>query len=310
MTEKNQTESKSFLRRAAKIVLPAILGAVCIYFILINFEWTAIWQTLQTIDVRLFLSSSIVSTLLFWLLRSVRWLIFLRGKPLEISFFKLYLYTAVTIGFANFTPFQSGEALKVELFRKHGGERFSGYNYFFLEKLLDLAVVAALAALGVFVLFEFKTGNRLQLLIAAFVAGLLVLAAAVVFILKKSARRGFGNAPDYKSLFRALAMTAASWTTMIFGWKYIFQSAWIDLTLPQTASVVSLTTIIGIISLVPGAIGVSEISIAAMLSQLGYTEVQAQTGAVMIALYSLVILILTIFHLAILKAVSFEENEK
>lgn len=310
MTKTNQTENKSFLRRTAKIVLPAILGAVCLYFILVSFEWAAIWQTLQTIDVWLFLSSSIVSTLLFWLLRTVRWLIFLRGKPLDVSFFKLYLYTAVTIGFANFTPFQAGEALKVELFRKHGGERFSGYNYFFLEKFLDLAVVAALALVGVFVLFEFETGNRLQLLIAAFIGGLLILAAAVVFILRKSARRGFGSAPDYKNLFYALAITVASWTTMIFGWKFIFQSAAIDLTLLQTASIVSLTTIIGIISFVPGAIGVSEISIAAMLSQIGYPEVQAQTGAVMIAIYSLVILVLTVLHLMILKAVNFEKNEK
>lgn len=310
MTEKIKTEKKSFLLKILKIALPTILGAICLYFILVGFEWTAIWRALQTIDIWLFLASSIVSTLLFWFLRTVRWLIFLRGKLLDVSFFKLYLYTAITIGFANFTPFQSGEALKVELFRKHGGERFSGYNYFFLEKLLDLATVAALAFLGVFVLFEFGADNRLQLLIAAFIGGLLILAAAVVFVLRKSAARRRETPIDYKNLFYASAITVASWTTMIFGWKFIFQSAAIDLTILQTAAIVSLTTIIGIISFVPGAIGVSEISIAAMLSQIGYTEVQAQTGAIMIAIYSLVILVLTVFHLLILKTLNFEKNEK
>ena len=95
---------------------------------------------------------------------------------------------------------------------------------------------------------------------------------------------------------------------MIVGWKYIFQSAAIDLTILQTMAIISLTTVIGIISFVPGAVGVSEISIAALLSQLGFETVIAQTGAMMIALYSLVILILSVVHLIILKSSSIKSN--
>lgn len=304
LPEQNQTEEKRSWRRWAKIILPLTLGAVCLYYILTVFAWAEIWRVLQTVNVPLFLTASIFATLIFWLLRAVRWMILLRGTNLEISFFKLYLYTAITIGFANFTPFQAGEAFKVELFRKYGGNRFSGYNYFVLEKLLDLATISALAVVGVSVLFEKTFGGQIQWLIAALIGGLLILSAIVVFILKRSARNGEQIAPDYKNLAFALAVTLASWALMIAGWKLIFQSAAIDLSLLQTSAVVSLTTIVGIIIFVPGAIGVSEISIAILLAQLGYSTAIAQTGAVLIAIYSLVILLLTVFHLIILKIVN------
>ncbi|MCY7375353.1 MAG: flippase-like domain-containing protein [Pyrinomonadaceae bacterium] len=305
MAETNHSKKGKFLLRAAKIILPLALAAVCLYYILTSFEWLEIWRTIRQINLSMFLAASISTTLIFWFLRTLRWAILLKNEKLNISFFKLYLYTAVTIGFANFTPFQSGEALKVEFLRKYGGGRFSGYRYFFFEKLLDLLTISTLAAFGIFVLFEFNLGNRLQLAIAGLIAVLAVLIFAFVIASKKfpeklqTYRR---IVPTQSSnLIFAFLLTLASWTIMIFGWKFIFQSAAIDLTIFQTTAIISLTTVIGILSFVPGAIGVSEISIAAMLSQMSYATVTAQTGAMMIALYSLVILILSSIHLIILK---------
>ncbi|MCY7348727.1 MAG: flippase-like domain-containing protein [Pyrinomonadaceae bacterium] len=301
-------EKQTFFYRAAKIILPLILAAICLYYILTGFQWLEIWRTLRKINLLMFLASSISTTLIFWLLRTLRWAMLLKNEKLAISFFKLYLYTAVTIGFANFTPFQSGEALKVELLRKYGGERFSGYNYFFFEKLLDLLVISTLAAFGVLILFEFDIGNRLQLAIAGLIVGLAILTLALIVASKKTPEklRIYRRVvpAQLSNLFSAVLLTLASWATMILGWKFIFQSAAIDLTIFQTTAIISLTTVIGVVSFVPGAIGVSEISIAAMLSQLGYEIVTAQTGAIMIALYSLVILILSAIHLIILKAVN------
>ena len=263
---------------------------------------------MQKADIVLFLSSSILTTLIFWFLRTLRWKVLLKNESLDVSFFKLYLYTAITVGFANFTPFQSGEALKVELFRKYGGTRLSGYNYFFLEKLFDLLVISTLAVFGVLYLFEFRPGNHIQLAIVGLVGFLITLTTAFIFTVKKYRAKLRSFQIDFSKLLYAFFLTAASWTTMIVGWKYIFQSAAIDLTIFQTMAVISLTTVIGIVSFIPGAVGVSEISIAALLSQLGYETVTAQTGAMMIALYSLVILILSVVHLIILKSSSIRLN--
>jgi uncharacterized membrane protein YbhN (UPF0104 family) len=300
----NATRSKKeiYLLRAAKIIVPLALGAICLYYILTGFQWTEIWQAIQKADVFLFLTSSILTTIIFWFLRTLRWSVLLKNEPLDVPFFKLYLYTAVTVGFANFTPFQSGEALKVELFRKYGGTRLSGYNYFFLEKILDLLVISTLSVFGIFYLFEFRLGNHIQLAIVGLIGFLIILTAAFIFAARKYREKLRNFQIDFNKLFYSFLLTLMSWTVMIVGWKFIFQSAAIDLTIFQTMSVISLTTVIGIISFIPGAIGVSEISIAALLSQLGYKTVTAQTGAMMIALYSLVILILSFVHLIILKA--------
>ena len=302
-------ENQTSVYRTAKIVLPFGLAAVCLYYVATGFQWAEIWRTLRGINLPMFLAASILTTLVFWFLRTLRWAVLLKNENLAVSFSKLYLYTAVTVGFANFTPFQSGEALKVELMRKHGGGRFSGYNYFFFEKLLDLLVISTLAAFGVFVLFESAVGNRIQLAVAGLTSVLVILTLAFAVVLKKIPEklqiyRRFISAQS-GDLFRAFLLTLASWATMIFGWKFIFQSAAIDLTILQTTAVISLTTIIGILSLIPGAIGISEISVAAMLSQMGYESIAAQTGAVMIALYSLVILILSVIHLIILRIKNF-----
>ena len=299
----NRSKKEIYALRTAKIIVPLALGAICLYYILTAFQWAEIWQAIQKADIFLFLISSITTTLIFWFLRTLRWSVLLKNEPLDVPFFKLYLYTAVTVGFANFTPFQSGEALKVELFRKYGGTRLSGYNYFFLEKTLDLLVISTLAVFGIFYLFELHLGNHIQLAIVGLmliltILTLLFIAASVKY---RDKLRSFQI--HYSKFSYGFFLTIASWATMILGWKFIFQSTAIDLTIFQTMSVISLTTVIGIISFIPGAVGVSEISIAALLSQIGFEIVTAQTGAMMIALYSLVILALSVVHLIILKAI-------
>jgi len=298
--------------RAAKFILPCLLGSLCLYYIIISFQWAEIWRILQHTDVLIFLVSSVLATLAFWLLRTARWAYLLRGERLDISFFKLYLYTAVTIGFANFTPFQSGEALKVEMFRKYGGSRLSGYTFFFFEKLLDLAVIALLSLTGIFTLFDFAFPKNTPLVIAGLATGLIISAAAIFFLARRWQAKIYAVRcevlPDVQTFAAAFLFTLASWAAMITGWKYILQSVGINLNLLQTTSVVSLTTIVSIISLVPGAVGVSEVSIAALLSQIGYETSIAQSGAMLMGIYSLVILVLTIVHLVLLKTLNYADD--
>lgn len=306
-----QSDKNIFFRRTAKIILPSLLAIICLYYIFTRFHWAEIWRILRSADVSTFLVSSISATLLFWLLRALRWAYLLRGEKIVVSFFKLYLYTAITLGFANFTPFQSGEAFKVEIFRKHGGRRLSGYVFFLFEKLLDLSVITLLSLIGAFTLFEFRLVENLQFMIIGLVIALVISAATVFFLAKRqekiySFRRE--ALPNMRTLTVAVLLTLASWAAMILGWKYIFQSVNINLSMLQTAAVISLTTVIGILSLIPGAVGVSEVSVATFLSFLGYENSIAQTGAVMIGIYSLVILALTGIHLVILKGFNYSVN--
>ena len=301
-----------FLLGSIKFILPCLIGLACLYYVVFNFRWSEIWEILKDANLSLFLLSSVVSTMVFWLLRSVRWAFLLRREALRMPFFKLYLYTAVTVGFANFTPFQSGEALKVEMFRKYGGNRLSGYTFLFFEKLLDLVVIALLSLIGIRTLFDNVLAENTRLIIAGLIVGLTLSAATMFFLARRwqakisAARRE--SLPDVQTFAATFLFTLASWAAMITGWKYILQSVGINLTVLETTSVISLTIIISIVSLVPGAVGVSEVSIAALLSQIGYETSIAQSGAMLMGIYTLVILVLTIVHLVLLKTLHYADN--
>ncbi len=62
--------------------------------------------------------------------------------------------------------------------------------------------------------------------------------------------------------------------------------------------------LLAIISFVPGAVGVSEIGITAILTRMGIESSLAQTGAIALRGYALTLLVLSLFHWIILKLFS------
>ena len=101
-------------------------------------------------------------------------------------------------------------------------------------------------------------------------------------------------------LLPAILLTIGSWLIIVLGWKLAVQSIGINLNLYQSLVFAALTTLIAIISFVPGAIGVSEISAANILTNFGYETSLAQTGAVVLRGYALMIILLALVHLIFL----------
>jgi uncharacterized membrane protein YbhN (UPF0104 family) len=305
------SSKKSGFRHALKLSVASAIFAACFCYIAFGFEWQEIWQNLKRSNLTLFLVSSIATIVVFWFLRALRWAFLIKSENLRISFFRLYLQTAVTIGLANFTPFQSGEALKVELLRKNGGERLAGYTFFLFEKTLDFFVLSATAMISVATVFGNNPENRWQPFI--FLATFTTLLTGVLFVGKWSSKRiSFFSQialPSAKTALIAFLLTLASWLTLIVGWKFILKSVSVEISLMNTAAIISLTTVVGILSLVPGAIGVSEVSVAALLERFGYEDSLAQSGAVAMGVYSFVILVLALFHWAILDALNFARKK-
>ena len=86
----------------------------------------------------------------FWTVRTLRWGLLLRGMQLKVPFVDLYLCSAVAFSVTVFTPFQSGELLKVELLKKHGyAGRLQGYSALLLERVVDLYAVVAIGVVAI-----------------------------------------------------------------------------------------------------------------------------------------------------------------
>ena len=291
-----------------------MIGLICLYYIIGSFNWEQIWLALKKVNPGAFLAVESFTLFACFILRTLRWHLLLKGEKIDIPFGKLYLYNAFAIGFSTVTPFQSGEALKVELIRKYGGRRLSGYAIFFLERIFDLLTVVGLAIVstafgldfGVKPVYLYIVGGLLLCGAAAAVAAVLVLPFEAFQPLKVWIHE---HRQKKTELVLALILTVLSWSSIILGWQLALRFFGISIGFLQSVALVTLTTLITIISFVPGAVGVSELSVATILSGMGVETVRAQTGAIAIRSYALVIIILTLIHWIYLKFI-YKNNSK
>lgn len=289
-----------------KYFVALLLGTVCVYFVAGSFDWQQIGQSLRGADSALFLLSSIGTILGFFLFRTLRWHALLKSEDLDVPFSKLYLYNAISIGISNVTPFQSGEALKVELMRKYGVGRAAGYTIFLLEKLMDFALVIAMGTAGV--LLGFDSGIApvyFYILAAIFVTGFF----AVLII---GFRLPFERLNPIKDLLRerwrhkralawAIFFTVCSWLVAVAGWKLTLKSVAVEIDFLESISLVSLSVLLALVSFVPGAVGVSELGITAILTRADVEPLAAQTGAIALRGYAVMLLVLAFLHWIALK---------
>ena len=289
------------------LLLAFIICGICVYYIINSFQWEQIWQVLKQANLFIFFVGSITTLILYWLARCLRWYVLLRDENKSVSFFRLYLYTAISVGFSTITPFQAGEALKVELLKKHDATRVSGYTGFAIEKILDILFILLFALIGLNAEFN----DKFKVYIYIVVGGLFffsIVFFTLVFLLPHKQldklRQALKERVKVGVLVQASLLTFISWILTAFGWYLALQSIGIYLDYHQMALLLSLTTLAGIISFVPGAVGVSEISISQILIKIGYEPSMAQAGALAIRGYALVIIGLAIIHLLVLQLIN------
>lgn len=298
-----------------KFLIAILVGIVCLYYVIGNFNWSQIWESLQKASLARFFSGAFVTLLAFFFFRAIRWYLLLRSENLNIPFFKLYLYNTISIGISNITPFQSGEAVKVEFLRKYGGGRLTGYTIFFLERVCDLLTVVGMAILGIS--FGFNLGipsSYFYIFAIVFIAGFSA-AVGILFLIPNERLNPVRILllekwrQKWVLLLTAL-FTICSWSAAALGWKITLSSVSIDVSFLQSISLVSLTMLLAIISFVPGAVGVSEIGITTILTRMGVELSLAQTGAIALRAYALTLLVLSLLHWIILRLFAAKSSTK
>ena len=292
------------------VVFGAILFAASAWYIGRTFHWRELGQVLKTVNLTCLIAGGGASIVVYWLLRTLRWYILLRRTGTHVPFLDLYLCTAVSLSFALFTPFQSGELLKIELLKKHGLiQRSPGYGTFLVERVLDLAALLAMACVSLLTTVNILP-NRMYAyvilggLLLAGVAGLLVLAKLRVTgrlqRLWEHMRQCVGDLP---TLTWVAVITCVSWASVVFSWQLVLYAGGIHLGFAKAVALMSIVALISIISLIPGGVGVSEIGTSQLLMHFGSTAAVAQAGSIVLRSYSLVAIILGVAHLGLWKLV-------
>ena len=164
LIQKLKTQNKYLL-----LLLGIFICGICIYYIINSFQWEQIWQVLKQANLPIFFIGSVSTLILYWLTRCLRWYVILRNENKSVSFFRLYLYTAIAVGFSTITPFQAGEALKVEMLKKHDATRVSGYTGFAIEKILDILFILLFALIGLNAEFNAKFKVYIYIVVAGLI---------------------------------------------------------------------------------------------------------------------------------------------
>jgi uncharacterized membrane protein YbhN (UPF0104 family) len=271
-------------KRIAVLAVATATFAASATYIALSFEWRAALGMVLAAQPAWFFLGGSVAILGYWLTRAFRWSYLMRGMDNRPAFSQLYLCSAVALSLSVFTPLQAGEALKVELLRKHaGGTRLAGYSAFLIERAADLYVVGAMAAIA--------------LATPLVAVSLLALPIAGWWLLRR-AHPGVGSP---RSLTVVLAATALGWMIVALGWMACLRSVSIRLDLPELLGLVSLVTLASIFSFIPAGLGVADASAAALLIRHGVEPSLAQAGALALRGFSLLIIALGALHLLALR---------
>ena len=294
--------------RCATWFIACALLSLSGWYIVRSFQWHEIGGVLKKIKLEYFLIGGCLSILSYWLARALRWNVLLKSLHIKIPLIDIYLCTAFTLSLSIFTPIQSGEMLKVELMKKHGLiERLPGYGSFLVERVMDLGVVAFLALCGTLL----YGGLAINISVVAFLLLVLMVALVLIILLLHKfpgllkaklimvyqLMRGSFISP--KVFTKVLLLTFVGWCLTAIGWQMCLYSLSIDLGTFRAIALTSVVTLIGILSFIPGAVGISEAGTASLLIYFGHGVPSAQAGALILRSYSLLIVFLGAIHLAV-----------
>lgn len=285
-----------------------MLLVLAVGYVLLTFHWAYLGNTLRNMNALLFFGGGSATIVVYWLLRTARWSLLITAANAHVPFRELYFSTAISLGLAIVTPLQSGEAGKIEWLKHRGKlDRGTGYSAYFLERLLDFMVICAFALAGL------SGRTSIGVVVASLLAGLaLAIVGLLWFVRRRSRFSGFVEyfrlfTADTKTFLGVLGLTIASWLVVTVGWYACLASLSILLSASDSIALVGLVTIVNVLSLVPGAWGVSEIGIAEFLRTLGYGAVDAQAGAVILRAYGLLTLVVAAFHLLLARGASLND---
>jgi uncharacterized protein (TIRG00374 family) len=293
---------------SARFILSGSLFALCGLYISRNFQWARIASAFSSADPFLLIFGGAATLVAYWMVRTLRWMVLLRSVNIRVGFVDVYVVTAASLGLSLVTPMGAGEIAKVELLKgRKELDRLTGYGTFLLERALDLIILAVIAALCLVFRFESPISDSVLIIGVLFA----VLVSVVVLVLKRvqKLRTRLGEVFRRFSIFlkgpgnllALTALTVLAWGIVALGWFLFLRSLDLGVGYLDGVGLVSITTIVNVLSMVPGALGVAEVTITEFLVRIGQEPGAAQAGAVVLRLYGLYGLVLGLAHLVLLK---------
>jgi len=291
-------------RQTVKMVtfaFASLLFATSAYYLLSRFHWREAFAAL--IEAHCFRLSLLIVIVHFAyiLVRAWRWRTAVRASLPNVGLSQFYWITAVVVSLSILTPGHLGETLKVELMKRRGLlGRLPGIGAFAVERIMDLVMISSMGAIGL-VFGNFAAPYPGLKAGAAVLVALGLLALWGLLCLDPGGRTSLwlaqlrrGGSPTTWATMALL--TLLSWVLVAVNWQIALSAVQIHLTLSQVLLLISLVTIGGLLSFIPGGLGVAELVTTEVLINMGVVAVTAQAGALVLRAYSLIVVLFGLVH--------------
>jgi glycosyltransferase 2 family protein len=253
-------------------------------------ELLAIWAGLS----RMHLSIAILLAVGMMLVKVQRWRLLLKGQSIPYSFKDAVMAYFIAYYFGIVTPGRAGEFLKVVYLRKTTQASYgAGMVSVLLDRLLDIAVLISLAALGVVLVPQFAMFDSLWVWITG-----LALAAGVFFIFLKTGvlqrlwrwmvqsgvravglEAGGGQVEDFlsglnlllkpKVMLPAAVFTLASWAFLLLSCYFILLALSLDIPFWFMAFAMAIAGLLSLLPVSIAGIGVRDTALVGIFGLIG-----------------------------------------
>lgn len=300
MQQQNLTSKVALPKRQILLVL---LLTVLAYTAFLNIAGVdTLWVSLSGLDRRLWLLMISLS-MLSYIIRAMRWHLLLNVDldtkvPWHLNFLVYFSGFSLTM-----LPGKVGEIIRSVFLKPVGVDYAKSLSTFFVERMLDLLVVALLATLAAgYALHQGMSFLVLLALVLMVVGG--VRLPVVSRILQYWSQRKLGQLAyatqqamlcrvERSRLFYALPLTVLSWCSQALALYSILYAFGYELNLALVIGLYCVGLLAGAASMLPGGLGVTEASLSFMLTQFGVnaTDAIAATLATRVLTFWLAVLL-------------------
>ncbi|MBN1645269.1 flippase-like domain-containing protein [Candidatus Woesearchaeota archaeon] len=234
--------------------------------------------------------------LMIFIVRTWRWQLFLKSINVCLKFIPTLLLVAPSMAFALFSPAQSGDLIKIEfLKKKFGVPRKESFSTVAMEKILDLGFLFTFFVIGIsHISIAFLKIDIMYIL--AFIIISILLGISLIWLLRNRSNLIRITLMNFKLIFKSpvnfllgIFMTILYWGFLAWAWLLVAKILNIPLTFVFTIEILSILSVIGLITLIPGGLGVVEISAIIILSNI--LNINSNIAAV----YSIFMRLYTVF---------------
>lgn len=259
---------------------------------------------LQTLRTGSLISLMAVGTIVVFAASAARWIAINQLPWQSKIILHVYCYVSLAMAASLVTPFQFGEVIKVRFARSSGLTLSNSAVNVAFERIIDLAIIAAMGTAG---FVYMKTGYSIlavSILVVGTVGGMIIpqLLRSIVSRLDHTSLGGhIQSIMPGKLPLRVLAIvgliSSVKWAMTLVLWLAIIRLANVDIGFWQTSFLLGSATAISILSLIPGGIGVQELSIRTILISMGIDTLHAETAAVVLRILTPVMVLIATSHL-------------